>query len=162
MYHLSHLIYKVLFPPTSSEVILTLLILPPSPVFVFSHLSIPRTVSWVFEFFLWKTKRSQIFILWHNVRIQSNPYCICQSTVGWLHDGLINSWLMSKNPYQQSIPDNELIFDNVVLINKESYSVPTYTESLRGEVYRFSPFYDVSADFKSQKFISQINQPEYH
>ena len=36
-------------------------------------------------------------------------------------DGLINSWLISKNPYQQSIDDKELIVDKVVLINKEPY-----------------------------------------
>ena len=29
--------------------------------------------------------------------------------------------MISKNPYQQSITDNELIFDKVVLINKETY-----------------------------------------
>jgi hypothetical protein len=34
-------------------------------------------------------------------------------------DGLINSFLITKNPDQQSIPDKELIFDKVVLINKE-------------------------------------------
>ena len=35
--------------------------------------------------------------------------------------GFINSWLISKNPYQQSIGDKELIVDNVVLINKDPY-----------------------------------------
>jgi len=39
-------------------------------------------------------------------------------------DGLINSWLISKNknPYQQSIDDKELTVDKVVLINKDPYS----------------------------------------
>jgi hypothetical protein len=31
----------------------------------------------------------------------------------------VNSWLISKNPYQQSIDDKKLIVDKVVLINKE-------------------------------------------
>jgi hypothetical protein len=33
--------------------------------------------------------------------------------------GLINSWLISKSPYQQLVDDKELIVDEVVLINKE-------------------------------------------
>jgi hypothetical protein len=40
--------------------------------------------------------------------------------------GLINSWLISQNPYQQSIADNELIVDKVVLINKEPYDILAY------------------------------------
>jgi hypothetical protein len=36
-------------------------------------------------------------------------------------DGLINSWFISKNPYQQSIVDNKLIFDKIVRINKEDW-----------------------------------------
>jgi hypothetical protein len=32
-------------------------------------------------------------------------------------DDLSNSGLISKNPYQQSLVDNELIFDKVVLMN---------------------------------------------
>ena len=34
-------------------------------------------------------------------------------------DGLINSWLIRKSPYQQLVVDKELIVDKVVLINKE-------------------------------------------
>ena len=41
-------------------------------------------------------------------------------------DGLINSWLISKNPYQQSIDDKELIVDKVVLINKGMLPVYGY------------------------------------
>ena len=84
------------------------------------------------EIFTLDTKRLTKF----QAEIQSNPYCICQSPnlINYhpqtllcqqlvdntnLYDGLINSWLVSKNPYQQSIVDNELIFDKVVLINKE-------------------------------------------
>jgi hypothetical protein len=37
------------------------------------------------------------------------------------HLGLINSWLIGQNLYQQSIADNVLIVDNDVLINKEPY-----------------------------------------
>jgi hypothetical protein len=34
----------------------------------------------------------------------------------------MNSWLIGQDPYQQSIPgDNELMVDTVVLINKEIY-----------------------------------------
>jgi hypothetical protein len=36
-------------------------------------------------------------------------------------DGLINSWLIRKSPYQQLVVDKELIVDKVVLINKEPY-----------------------------------------
>jgi hypothetical protein len=38
-------------------------------------------------------------------------------------DGLINSWLIRKSPYQQLVVDKELIVDKVVLINKEPYPV---------------------------------------
>ena len=31
------------------------------------------------------------------------------------------TWLISKNPYQQSIDEKELIVDKVVLINKEPW-----------------------------------------
>jgi hypothetical protein len=34
-------------------------------------------------------------------------------------DGLINSWLIRKSPYQQLVVDKELIVDKVVLINKD-------------------------------------------
>ena len=44
---------------------------------------------------------------------QSCPFC-----------GLINSWLISKSPYQQLVVDKELIVDKVVLINKDPYSPP--------------------------------------
>ena len=61
--------------------------------------------------------------------IQSNPHCIYrfpnvinyhQQTLQYQqHDGLINSWLISKSPYQQLVDDKELIVDKVVLSNKD-------------------------------------------
>ncbi len=41
------------------------------------------------------------------------------STSNVLDNGLINSWLISKSPYQQLVVDKELIVDKVVLINKD-------------------------------------------
>jgi len=35
--------------------------------------------------------------------------------------------LIRKNPYQQSIADKELVFDKVVLINKEPYPMAYLT-----------------------------------
>ena len=33
----------------------------------------------------------------------------------------MNSWLISKSPYQQLVVDKELIVDKVVLMNKDPY-----------------------------------------
>ena len=51
------------------------------------------------------------------------PFLYLSNSKSYQHDGLINSLLIGQNPYhcQQSIPDNELIVDKVVLINKEPY-----------------------------------------
>jgi hypothetical protein len=66
----------------------------------------------------------------------NNPSCICQfpnlinyhqQTLQYQQlvdttDGLINSWLIRKSPYQQLVVDKELIVDKVVLINKDPYN----------------------------------------
>jgi hypothetical protein len=52
--------------------------------------------------------------------------------------------LTRKNPYQQSIPDEELIFDKVVLINNDPYSV---TEGLGMDLsthVRKTPYFELT------------------
>jgi hypothetical protein len=95
-------------PPASSKVVLTL--------FAFSTLSSIR-------FFI-TLAHLHILGLEKEDPVQPLLYCICQfpNLINYhpqAHDGPTNSWLISKNPYQQSIADKELIFDKVVLINKE-------------------------------------------
>ncbi len=139
------------FPPASSETVLPFLPLPPSPVFVLSLLfqHFRRGTKKCNFFLIFKClhtvtggatgahiiRETGLSLCVWGPSIQSNPSCICQfpnlinyhqQTLQYQQlvdstDGLINSWLIRKSPYQQLVVDKELIVDKVVLINKDPY-----------------------------------------